>query len=253
MISNVYKLLQITTVSLLLAACGPKMTTIRNHAAYEKTITSSKNFVVLPPTVEVNLVDASGQFKRQHSYEYQLEDVIIDVLSEKLRQKNYAIKPASRRMIHDLKASKNILAFRENFQEKINKLYVKALWPEEQAFAIEEEVNGEIKDFRERTKADLIVFVEYFGKFKTKGASTKSIAGDIALAMLGVRKAYKPEDDPEYIEIRVALVDAKDYRILWSNKYGKGYSSWFRKDIEKEDRKRLHQIFDVMLSSIPSK
>jgi hypothetical protein len=259
--NRIANVLAVFGLLLMLGACGPKYTVMRSNVAHKDVIAQSKQSIILPPNVEVNEEDAGGKFKRMHDYEYQLEDTIIDVLQEALREKNFVVKPVTRKDIHSFKASRKVSIFRENFQEEINTLYNPTLWTEEKAFAIENKVNAEIKDFQKQTNADLLLFVEYYGKIKTKGACSKAMAADVGIAALTVlsggtyHKPYNPKDEPEYVEIRLALVDAKDYRILWSSKNWAGYSSWFSssKDIQKTDRKRLKALFDAMLKDLPDK
>jgi hypothetical protein len=48
--------------------------------------------------VEVNTVDSGGKATRQHNYEYQMEQYVLDVLVPKLESKGYSVKPITRRV-----------------------------------------------------------------------------------------------------------------------------------------------------------
>jgi hypothetical protein len=248
------KIFWFVTLAAALTSCGPKMTLMRQHKNYAELLASTNKVAIIPPQVEINQVDGSGKLERQYNYEYNLEDTIIDILSEKLRAKNYKIHIFSRKDIHNLKISGNMVALRENYQEVINGLYTPEIWPEEKAFAVEARLNPN-KEFNDKVASDLVLFIEYFGRFKTKGAITKGVAANMALGLLGVQKAYDIKDEPEYIEVRIALVENKNHHIIWSNKDARGYSSWFssNKSIDKTDRKRLNELFDAMLKSLPNK
>lgn len=241
-------------VIVMVSACGPKMTTTRSNPKCLEAISCAKHAIILPPEVSANSQDSSGNLKKLHNYEYQLEETITEVLTDILKEKNIPVRNISRRDIHDMKASRKILAFREDFQDNIKKLYDKDFWPEEKAFAIDTKLSQEIRDFQKQTKADLIFMVEYFSKAKTRGAKTMDFASGMALALVGAQKQYDPKDSDEYVEVRLSIIDARDYRILWAQKNWAGYGSMFTgKDIKKTDTKRMKKMFAEMLKDISKK
>ena len=211
--------------------------------------------VVLPPLVEVNTIDVGGKATREHNYEYQLEQIVTEVLVEKLHSKGYAVKPVTKKEIHDLKISRKILAFQEEYQQEINKLYTPLAWEEKKAFVIDTSLKSAVKDLGDSTHSDVIVFVEYAARNKTSGATAKDTL--IGLFVPG-GGGNSIEDASQFVSIRVALIDATNYNILWSNITREGYSAFMSafdnmSSIDKADRRRLNQLCDVLLAKLPKR
>jgi len=240
-------------LSLTLSGCA-KTTMLRTATDYQHSLPKLRNVVVLPPIVEVNAIDAGGKAVRQHDYEYQLEQNITDVLVERLHAKGYAIKPVTKKAIHDFKLSRKVLAFQEEYQGQIDALYSPLLWEEKKAFAIETFFKTDTQELQNSINADAIMFVEYYGKSKTSGASAK----DFAIGLFVPSHGNAIEDSAEFISLRLAIIDPTTHKILWSNLAREGYgafSSAFSNmsSLEKVDKKRINKLLDTILDKLPAR
>lgn len=238
-----------------LSGCA-KMTTIRSAPDYASALTKSNHMLILPPMAEVNSIDAGGKATRQHDYEDHIEHIITEVVVEKLHEKGYHIKPLNRRSIHELKLSRKILAFQEDYIHSINKLYAPLNWKEEQAFVIDVSLKTDTKEIKDSTNGDIIIFAEYFAKHKTSGAMTAEFAKNFALALLGGSSGSQNiEDADEFVSLRVAMIDITNNKILWSNIARDGYSALASamSNKSKLDRQRVNQLCNTLFASLPAK
>jgi hypothetical protein len=230
---------------------------LRTSPGYDVAIAQSQNLVILPPVVEVNIVDVGRKAKRQYDYEYQLEEHIVQVLVEKLRSRGYNIKPVSRREIHDLKISRKVLTFQEEYQDHINKLYASLLLDEKKAFATDASFSSDLRDMKDSINADMLIFVEYVARNKTAAANSADFVISMASSFVpGASQRDPIEDAAEFVSIRVALIDVMNHKLLWANIARDGYSAMsgvFSSSLEKTDKKRLNQLFDELLKKLPAK
>ncbi|MFK8039927.1 MAG: hypothetical protein AB8B67_01090 [Rickettsiaceae bacterium] len=236
-------------VSMILASCT-RTTTVRRTSDYTNALAKSNGMIALSPMVEVSTVDIAGKATRNYNYENQVEDTIIDVLLPKLKNKGYNVRFFSKKEVHNHAISRDILSFKEQYQEQINPLYVPILWEEKKAFNINSLVTKGINVIHDTTRADIAVLVEYNGRINTSGACMKNFAISF---FIGVK-----DDDyaAESTSIRLTIVDIINGKILWSN-ITQAYYSMFSFDsissIDKVDRKRLDTLFNTLLTPLLSR
>lgn len=248
-------ILSLILVVISISACGAKTTLIRHSASYEEALSHSRQTAIITPSVEAKTLDAAGKMTRNYDYEDVMEDIIADVLYNKLRSKGYNVKIITRRDVHNKKLSSAISRFRDSYQGDIGKLYNPLLMEEKKAFEIEAFVEDTPKKFNEHLDADLVAIVDYFFRNKTSGANKKDVAVAVLGAMAGVRTTGSPEDEAaELARIRLALLDAKSGQIVWSNYRQDTYGSfsWGRSSLEDFERKRLDKVLTELLAPLPN-
>lgn len=248
------KLWPLLLMAIVLSACS-KTTTIRHHKNFQNHLSKSKTLTILPATVEVVSVDASGKTTRNYNYEALVEDVIIDVLRPKLGQLGYKTKFLSRRKIHNNKLSRNVLSFREDYNKKIAELYNAIEWQEEKAKNVDLFLAKPAKEVAKLAESDLIIFVEYHLRAKTSGACTKDLA--IAVLSAALAGASSSQQDPaELLSLRIAIINPHNGQFVWSNFARTGFGTFsgaFSKNAHDIETKRLKEIFDTTLKALPSR
>lgn len=224
---------------------------MRAHKSFEETMPRLKNVILLPPSVEVRVKDTGGGVgKRQYNYEQQLEGTINDSLVEYLRAKRYKTKLVTRREIHDQKISKNYAIFKDEFAEKMQAVYPTLLMDKQKAMDMNVVLKRSLDEVVDDKENDFFLMIDYY-------AQTNSTAACLLKGFVG-GSGDPFEDAPESISIRATIIDAKNYRILWSNVSRDAYSLFGTamsnlSSTEKVDRKRLPKFYKDLFKHLPDK
>ena len=157
---NLNKLWSLLLVAITLSACS-KTTTIRHHENFQNHLSKSKQLTILPTAVHVVTVDAMGKKTRNHEYESQVEDIIIDILKPELAAKGYKTTFLNRREIHNNKLSRNVLNFREEYNHQIAKLYLPFEWDVAKAYNVDVLLSRKLSEVTKLNGSELVIFVEY--------------------------------------------------------------------------------------------
>lgn len=245
-----HRKLILVVISLFLSGCA-NQTMMRSHKSFEETMPRLKNVILLPPSVNVRLVDSGGgQGKKQYNYEDQLEGNITETLVEFLRAKNYKSRIVSRREIHNKKLSKNYSIFKDEFEFRMKSVYPTLLMDKEKAMDMNILLKRDFNEIVLDKDYDFFLMIDYQARNKTGGANF----------LTALTPGYKDpiEDAAESITIRATIIDAKNYRILWSNIVRDGFSALscaldnFSSN-DKVDRKRLKNFYKVLFKALPDK
>lgn len=243
----------LAVAAVFLSSCT-KTTTVRSGRNYQQALASAGNVSVLPPVVESNTVDASGKATRNYNYEYQVEDILVDMIVERLHTKGYKAKHITKKQIHDLKISRTMLALQEDYMEHIKTLYKPLVWEEKKSIDLDVELTKS-QNVKQLLDTDFIVFTEYYLKQKSSGSIAKDVTLSVLFSIAGVRAHEDPiEDAAESAALRVAIIDASNNKLIWSNIIRNGYGAWgATKDIDKLERKRLAVLLDGLFATLPKK
>jgi hypothetical protein len=248
---KINKLLPLLLMATMLSACT-KTTSVRHHKDFQNQLTKAKTLAILPASVEVVTVDASGKTTRNYDYEQLVEDVILDVLMPKLGKMGYNTKFLSRGEIHKNKLSRDVLNFREDYNGKIAQLYKTVLLEEEKAHNVDLFLEKPAKEVAKLSESDLVVFVEYYLRAKTSGACTKDIALSVlSSALIG---SSRQQDPNELLSLRIAIINPYTGQFVWSNFTTEGFGSFFgafNKNAQKVETDRLKDVFDTLLKKLP--
>lgn len=235
--------------AICLSGCA-NQTMMRAHKSFEDTVPRMKNVILLPPSVEVRVVSAGGgKGKRQYNYEEQLENTITETLVEFLRNKNYKPLIVSRREIYKKKLPKNYTMFKDEFEFRIKSIYPTFLMDKEKAMDMNILLKREFNEVVSDKDSDFFLMMEYFAKNKTAGANFMT-------SLVGTGDPI--EDAAESITIRATIIDAKNYRILWSNVTRDGFGMFScaldnLSSTDKVDRKRLKNLYKILFKPLPDK
>ncbi len=98
-------------------------TTIRHSGNYDSVIARSNRVaVILPPEVEVTMIEFGGKKKRAYDYELHLESIIVDELIPALRAENIQPVIVSRRTLDEQELTMNAGRTRDRYNELRNLL-----------------------------------------------------------------------------------------------------------------------------------
>lgn len=192
----------------MISACS---TTVRRSADYVNLL-RDKQVVILPPKVEVNMVEFSGKKQRMYDFEYYLEGLISDNVAEILNENHLKAKFMHGREIYD----KKLVEVEGRIQERANTilgaLYTPVDMNTKKAHAIEENIDYTItSDLGKKTNSDVIAIVQYDQKSKTTGAKT----ADFLMAVLV--KNSGNDNAAERSVMVISFFDAKTGKLIWSN------------------------------------
>ncbi|AIF81986.1 hypothetical protein I862_07160 [endosymbiont of Acanthamoeba sp. UWC8] len=205
-------LLILPFILVIITASGcAKVTKERHSPDFESKIKEYNDVVVLPPKVEVNMVDVVGKKKRMHDYEDHLENIIKEEVVKAVQDKGFRVKKLHRREIWEQQLSEDFGRLQQSFNAAKNKLYARVLWEEEKAFSITENLGLPAILFGGKTNSNLLLFVDYEGAIKTNGARAR----DFVISILANSSAAVEDADASFL--LVAIVDATNGNILWSN------------------------------------
>lgn len=250
---KINKLWPLLLMAIVLSACS-KTTSIRHHKDFQNQLFKSKTLTILPAAVEVVSIDAGGKITRKYGYESIVEDVILDVLRQKLGQMGYKTKFLNRREIHNNKLSRNVLSFREDYNKKIAELYKVIMWEEEKAQNVDLFLEKSAKEIAKLSESDLIIFVEYYLRAKTSGACTKDFA--VAVLSAALTGGAGNQDPAELLSLRIAIINPHNGQFVWSNFAQTGFGTFsgaFSKNAQELEANRLKEIFDTLLKGFPDR
>lgn len=235
---------------LFLSGCA-NQTMMRAHKSYAERVPMLKNVILLPPSVDVKLVSFGETVgRRQYNYEDQIERAVTETIIEFLRSKNYSSKVFARRDIHKMKASRNYSIFKDDFVYQMRTIYPTVYMDTEKAMDVNVLLRKTFNEVVSEPDKDFFLILEY-------NARIHSGSSQLAQALTAFAAPGAPVEDPERISIRATIIDAKNYRILWSNMvkegYGLGASLSNLSSKDKVDRKRLPKLYKILFRSIPDK
>lgn len=247
----------LTIVALFLSSCA-KMTTVRSGKDYQNTLAGACNVSVLTPVVESNTLDAAGKAKRNYNYEYQIEEILADMIIERLNTKGYKAIHLTKKRMHDLSISKIMLNLQGDYMKRIKALYTPLECDEKKSVDLDIEF-AKNQNLKQVLDADIVVVTEYYLKQKGSGALAKDVALAFVSSMAGMSMYQDPiEDAAESAALRVAIIDAANNKLIWSNLTREGYSAWgavfsSAKNIDKVEKKRLIVLLDRLFAKFPKK
>lgn len=235
--------------SIFLTGCA-NQTMMRAHKSYEETVPRLKNVILLPPSVEVRARDTGGGAgKRQYNYEQQLEGTITETLVAYLRTKNYKPKLVTRREIHNQNISKSYAIFKDEFVDKMKSVYPTLLMDKQKAMDMNVVLKRSFDEVVDDKNKDFFLMIDYYSQ-------TNSTASCLLKGLAGSGDPF--DDAPESVSIRATIIDAKNYRILWSNVTRDAYSLFGTafsnlSSTDKVDRKRLPKFYKDLFKALPDK
>lgn len=198
------------TLVILTSACT-KTTTIRSNSQYNAVLEKQKEVIILPPTVEVNIIDAGNSKKRAYNYEVNLEQLAANETNIDMKEMGYHVRVMHRKDFHDLGIYDSYIRFQDAYNAARRELYKPLLWEETKAFAITDNLGKPAIILGKKTNSDIIVVIDYEGAVKTTGARAK----DFAIGLfVNNNEALSNADSSLMI---IGIIDAKTGNILWIN------------------------------------
>ena len=192
----------------MISSCS--FTTVRRSPDHIAAL-RDKKVIVLPPKVEVNMIEFSGKKHRMYDFEYYLEGIIADNITEILNDNHLKSKFLHRREIYDKKLVETDGRIQDRANEILGELYTTASMPTKQAYDIQRNIDCSIaSDLGAKSDSDVIAIVQYDQKSKTTGAKT----GEFLMAVLG---NSGNNEAAERSIMLISFFDAKTGKLIWSN------------------------------------
>lgn len=192
------------------SACASK-TTIRHASDLQSAIARSNHVaLIMPPVVEVNMVDIASKKSRMYDYEYHLENILYQQIIPALQEQGIRTQILHRRTLHDQDLARDAASMRERYQEIRDLLYKEILWNKERAFNIVENTGPFAMPIGLKNHGDLLIMVDYARDVKTSGARTRDFMMDLFLGT-------SASNDADKSILIIAIIDAKNGKLLWTN------------------------------------
>lgn len=250
---KLYNIALLICVAVLTSACA--QTTVRRSSDYIAAL-ENKKVVILPPKVEVNMVEFSGKKKKMHDFEYYVEGIISDNAAEVLHDHNIKAKFLSNREIYDKKLVEIEARVQNDINEMLAGLYVTQAMNEKLAHAIEKNIDSCLaEELGKKTDAEVITIIQYTQNAKTTGAKT----AEFLMAVLSSAASGRSSevDAAERSVMVVAFVEAKSGRLLWSNLAVDEKSMFgamsISRDHREKDTKEVRKLITLALKPLQDK
>jgi hypothetical protein len=206
---NISRFLLLVFIAITASACVNN-TTQRHVPEYRSILGQNRNILILPPEVVVYSVESSGSKKRMYDYEYNLESIIIDQMIPTLQNKGFSARLLSRKEIHEQNLHEEVARLNGIYGTNRDELYVKALWEEKDAFAINKNVGQAAATIGSKNNSNLLLLTDYARSIKTSGLKTLNVMTDL---FLGTRTSA----EGDVAVVVVGIIEAKTGRIIWAN------------------------------------
>lgn len=264
-IFNYNKVVILLLISILLSGCA-KTTYLRCSSDYRDKLNCNKNIAVFLPEVLANQIEATSSVKRLDSYEYILEEEIIESLIPKLQDKNYNVTLLDRKFLHNNKLLHYAIDLKDFYKESLVNIYKdRLLIPVKEAYQLDLDMEGaqQLKHLADNTKCGLILYVEFYATSRSNANQMTDLALSVLFRPLAVSMRstgghpFIDSSDNDFHEISTALViiaDAATSKVIWSNVYSEKYSMFDSMGSHADrsiDRKRLNNIFNQILKDLP--
>lgn len=251
---KLHNILLLICVAVLTSACA-KMTTVRRSPDYVSAL-SGKQVVILPPKVEVNMVEFGGKKKRMDNFEYYLEGIIADNVSEVFRENHIQSKFLSNREIYDKKLVETDGRIQARANEMLADLYVTQAMDEKLAYVVEKNIDPCVTaELGKKSDSEVIAILQYTQNSKTTGAKT----AEFMMAVLSSAGSGRSSevDAAERSVMLIAFIEAKSGRLLWSNLAFDEKSMFgamsISKDHRAKDTKEIRKLTTLALKPLVEK
>lgn len=209
--SNYAFLQKLLILSLVLLSACTKYTTVRHTADFDMESIKRANVALMPAEAEINLVEFGSGKKRLDDYEYNIEQVVKDVLLTSFHEQGFKISFLSRKDLHMKGLLKDYLRTKEALDELIVKLYKIDRMPVDKAFQITDKVNRQVVHPFYEQNYQYLVFPLYGGHYATNGAR---MANYLLASFVGSAAAECSESQ----SLLLAIVNTQNGEIVWTNK-----------------------------------
>lgn len=230
------------------SACAKPKTMERHNSFYEGEIIQRNNVLIIPPVAEIAMVDTFGKRERMHDYEYHMEDLIHSEIYPLIREKGYNPIYLSKKDIVEKKLNNLVMQLRDIYDEETKALYKPALWEEEKAFSITENIGKIAVDLGKKTNTDLILVLDYDLSIKTSGARTAGFM----LAMISYSARSQVENN-DVATMKIGIIDTKNGNVLWTNAHNDALGLFQETKNHEDDVKRVRKILSKTLEPLQEK
>ena len=241
----------ITLSMLALAACDN--TSARYSSDYASKLNRA-DIVILPVYAEASKVDMTGNHERQYDYEGYIEPILAEALQKKLIDKGYRARILYKKELLANKTYREYSSFREAFKTAYEDDAKRgAILKREDAENSVISLRGNAKSLGQKINAPIMAYVEYNEQNKTNDAQVAEFIGGVIIgALTGVNTSAPPDTTL----VIVALIDAENDRVLFTNKgasIGGGIDGKLLYTDDEQARKHIDNSLKAALAPLPKR
>jgi hypothetical protein len=218
-IANLAKLLVVSSV-IVFTGCA-NYTSVREHANIHESARDIESVVIVPPSVNVELKVFTGENESMPEKEEQLRSALLSLAASRLAAEGLEVIEFNfqRAIEEDEEFAFAITQAKEALDTAEQDLYTgKAVTVETKA-QFEVSLGPVVNAIAERTGAESVLLMDYYGFEKSAGLQTKDIAAGVLLAvLLGSSNASIAAPSGSFVD--VALIDTSSGDVLWANRKG---------------------------------
>lgn len=199
----------------LLHGCAT-YTSVRQHEDFQDSAKQIKSVVVLPPQVEIEMIVFSGENTPLDDKEHAISKEITSLAASRLSQEglevvdfdfNQAIK-------EDEEFAYAVTQCEESLKNATQDLYNGTSVTVENKSNFKANIGPVVNAIAEKTGAESVLFMEYYGFEKSGGMVAKDITAAI---LLGALTGSVPVTPSSGSALNIALIDSTNGDILWNN------------------------------------
>lgn len=201
---------------LFASGCAPQMTAERTHPEFASNKVDIERVAIVPPIVEFNKVEFSGEGVRDQEQEKTFESMLIRGAETALVERGYTPVVVEREQIAEELAAFNVDLgkLREQYNQARERLYQTPMVTLEESLTFQESVGEAAAIVASYADADAVLLMRYAGFEKTGGAVAKDVAVGV---LVGLLTGYVPVANTEGETLEAAVLDGQTGNVLWVN------------------------------------
>ncbi|MCM2679706.1 hypothetical protein [Echinimonas agarilytica] len=200
----------------ILSGCAANYTSERAHPDYVNNKVDIERIAIVPPIVEYNSLEFSGENVPIPEREEEMKQIIVDFAAEELRARGYEPVVVKREEVEAELDNYNIDLgkLREQYSQIRDVLYEKSVVKIEDSVKFEQSVGEAAAIVASYSDADAVLLMRYYAYEKTSGAIAKDVAVSVLVAALTGGVGVQPTSGEA---VEVAVLDGISGNVLWTN------------------------------------
>lgn len=211
---TVIRSLILSVLVVVTSACS--YTSVRQHQDFNEIAKSIDSVVVAPPTVTVELVVFTGENERLKEKEDAVGGTLVNLAAEKLQAQGLKVIDFDfeKAITEDEEFAYALTQCREAYQKAKQDLYNGKSVLEEDKATFKTSLGAVVNTIAEKTGAEALVLMEYYGFEKSGGMIAKDVAASV---LIGLLTGSVPIQPTEGSSLQIALIDTAGGDVLWTN------------------------------------
>ncbi|WP_298440729.1 hypothetical protein [uncultured Ferrimonas sp.] len=200
----------------LLSGCS--VTSVRMHEDHAQHTQDYQRIAIVPPVVEMKLVNFDGEGERLTPQEDAIRSQLIAEASSKLTARGFTpvVVERERMLAQFADFNVDVANLRESYQSIAANLYTGKAVNEKKVASFRQSVGEAASVVAHSTNSDAILLLKYTGWEKSKGSVAKDMAASILVGVL-TAGAVVPVQAMSGESVEAALIDGDSGDVVWAN------------------------------------